>query len=127
FTEFGAQRTRRRMATPESKLSGKSAEDSAENAALRADAAEQPASEGGVESAASRPDSGQAESGPYKIHIPMYEGPLDLLLDLIRQQKMSIHDIQISEITAQYRSEEHTSELQSRFDLVCRLLLEKKK
>src|SRR5260221_5745423 len=39
---------------------------------------------------------------PYKINIPMYEGPLDLLLDLIRQQKMSIHDIQISEITAQY-------------------------
>ena len=27
----------------------------------------------------------------------------------------------------QNRSEEHTSELQSRFDLVCRLLLEKKK
>src|SRR5699024_11653487 len=27
----------------------------------------------------------------------------------------------------EYRSEEHTSELQSRFDLVCRLLLEKKK
>src|SRR5438067_5173228 len=26
----------------------------------------------------------------------------------------------------QFRSEEHTSELQSRFDLVCRLLLEKK-
>src|SRR5699024_12243522 len=28
---------------------------------------------------------------------------------------------------ARTRSEEHTSELQSRFDLVCRLLLEKKK
>src|SRR2546422_2350895 len=28
---------------------------------------------------------------------------------------------------AQYRSEEHTSELQSRLHLVCRLLLEKKK
>src|SRR5207249_10052336 len=28
---------------------------------------------------------------------------------------------------AHVRSEEHTSELQSRFDLVCRLLLEKKK
>ncbi len=38
----------------------------------------------------------------YRIHIPMYEGPLDLLLDLIKQQKMSIHDIRISEITAQY-------------------------
>src|SRR5438067_10614104 len=30
-------------------------------------------------------------------------------------------------LTASTRSEEHTSELQSRFDLVCRLLLEKKK
>jgi segregation and condensation protein A len=39
---------------------------------------------------------------PYKINIPMYEGPLDLLLDLIKQQKMSVHDIQISKITSQY-------------------------
>src|SRR5699024_5671103 len=31
------------------------------------------------------------------------------------------------QITQLLRSEEHTSELQSRFDLVCRLLLEKKK
>src|SRR5438067_7271856 len=31
------------------------------------------------------------------------------------------------EIDTSFRSEEHTSELQSRFDLVCRLLLEKKK
>src|SRR6266704_3994730 len=30
-------------------------------------------------------------------------------------------------LNAGWRSEEHTSELQSRFDLVCRLLLEKKK
>src|SRR5699024_12491194 len=33
----------------------------------------------------------------------------------------------IRQITRLYRSEEHTSELQSRFDLVCRLLIEKKK
>src|SRR5437868_13101195 len=33
---------------------------------------------------------------------------------------------QIGRRRQQYRSEEHTSELQSRFDLVCRLLLEKK-
>ena len=39
---------------------------------------------------------------PYKINIPMYEGPLDLLLDLIKNQEMSIHDIQISKITSQY-------------------------
>src|SRR5207249_10619149 len=31
-----------------------------------------------------------------------------------------------SQLGVEYRSEEHTSELQSRFDLVCRLLLEKK-
>src|SRR5207249_11649410 len=30
-------------------------------------------------------------------------------------------------VAVKFRSEEHTSELQSRFDLVCRLLLEKKK
>ena len=39
---------------------------------------------------------------PYKITIPMYEGPLDLLLDLIKKQEMNIHDIQISTITSQY-------------------------
>src|SRR5437588_9736448 len=33
----------------------------------------------------------------------------------------------ISRICAPFRSEEHTSELQSHSDLVCRLLLEKKK
>src|SRR5438067_2931053 len=32
-----------------------------------------------------------------------------------------------NQLLAKSRSEEHTSELQSRFDLVCRLLLEKKK
>src|SRR5699024_11729411 len=34
---------------------------------------------------------------------------------------------QLGDRPGQGRSEEHTSELQSRFDLVCRLLLEKKK
>src|SRR5699024_11674086 len=37
----------------------------------------------------------------------------------------SLDDLQLPWIF--FRSEEHTSELQSRFDLVCRLLLEKKK
>ena len=41
-------------------------------------------------------------ASPYKINIPMYEGPLDLLLDLIKKQEMNIHDIQISKITSQY-------------------------
>src|SRR5437868_13083336 len=33
----------------------------------------------------------------------------------------------VGRVGERHRSEEHTSELQSRFDLVCRLLLEKKK
>jgi segregation and condensation protein A len=41
-------------------------------------------------------------ASPYKINIPLYEGPLDLLLDLIKKQEMNIHDIQISKITSQY-------------------------
>src|SRR5258708_35082145 len=41
-------------------------------------------------------------AAPYKITIPMYEGPLDLLLDLIRKQVMNIHDIAIAKITSQY-------------------------
>jgi segregation and condensation protein A len=41
-------------------------------------------------------------ASPYKIHIEAYDGPLDLLLDLIRKQEMDIHDIPISKITGQY-------------------------
>ena len=51
---------------------------------------------------AARKPQPASPAAAYKVQIPLYEGPLDLLLDLIRQQKMSIHDIQISAITAQY-------------------------
>ena len=50
---------------------------------------------------------------PYKINIPMYEGPLDLLLDLIKKQEMNIHDIQISKITSQYLDYLHQLEKQN--------------
>src|SRR5438067_5745439 len=43
------------------------------------------------------------------------------------QRSYQIHSRSGSYLIAPLRSEEHTSELQSRFDLVCRLLLEKKK
>src|SRR2546428_1105345 len=39
----------------------------------------------------------------------------------------TFHDLVMGTVTFRNRSEEHTSELQSRSDLVCRLLLEKKK
>lgn len=37
-----------------------------------------------------------------KISLPLYEGPLDLLLDMIRKQKIDIYDIPIARITEQY-------------------------
>src|SRR3984957_16631411 len=40
-------------------------------------------------------------ASPYKITIPTNEGPLDLLLDLIKKQEMNIQNIQISKITSQ--------------------------
>ncbi|MCE5194824.1 MAG: segregation/condensation protein A [Nitrospiraceae bacterium] len=38
----------------------------------------------------------------YKIKIPVFEGPLDLLLHLIKENKLDIYDIPISLITGQY-------------------------
>src|SRR5699024_11639231 len=57
------------------------------------------------------------------------------LIELIEHWDVPVyaHPLEIHYITGEKsypkpdRSEEHTSELQSRFDLVCRLLLEKKK
>ena len=39
---------------------------------------------------------------PLKIKLPAYEGPLDLLLDLIQKNEMDIRDIQIAVIAQQY-------------------------
>jgi segregation and condensation protein A len=41
-------------------------------------------------------------SSPLNFHLDQYEGPLDLLLDLIRKQQIDIKDIPIAAITAQY-------------------------
>lgn len=38
----------------------------------------------------------------FTIQLQQYEGPLDLLLDLIRKQQINIYDIPIARITAQY-------------------------
>jgi segregation and condensation protein A len=41
-------------------------------------------------------------SSPLHFHLEHYDGPLDLLLDLIRKQQIDIYDIPIARITAQY-------------------------
>ena len=40
----------------------------------------------------------------YQCNLDIFEGPLDLLLHLIKEQKMDIYDIRIAEITKQYLS-----------------------
>src|SRR5207253_5211632 len=57
-------------------------------------------------------------SGVDLLHVP-YLGMAPALTDLMGEQVQVTFDVM--------RSEEHTSELQSRGHLVCRLLLEKKK
>src|SRR5699024_9423738 len=64
--------------------------------------------------------------------FPIHLAILDIMmpgmdgLEMCREIRKT-NNIPIIFLSAKTRSEEHTSELQSRFDLVCRLLLEKKK
>src|SRR3712207_7991303 len=54
-------------------------------------------------------------------------GPSGLLVEVDLLQRSDLVAVAPDHVTAAPRSEEHTSELQSRQYLVCRLLLEKKK
>ena len=48
-------------------------------------------------------DPAAASDFPFAITVgQVYDGPLDLLLDLIRKQDINIYDIPIAQITAQY-------------------------
>ncbi len=61
---------------------------------------------------------GTAESGDtepkYHVRLPMFDGPLDLLLHLIRKNEVEIYDIPIADITKQYLD---TLELMEELDL----------
>jgi segregation and condensation protein A len=51
---------------------------------------------------------------PIRVHVPAFEGPLDLLLHLIQQDEIDIRDIPIAKITRQYLE---TLELMRELDL----------
>jgi segregation and condensation protein A len=60
-----------------------------------------------VDSSASSPQLTKREENDFPFAVAVsdvYEGPLDLLLDLIRKQDIDIYDIPIAKITAQYLS-----------------------
>lgn len=59
-------------------------------------------------------------NGEYQVNIPLFEGPLDLLLHLVTKNRIDIHDIPIHLITDQYlayldRAKEFNLELGSSF------------
>src|SRR5207249_9511418 len=66
---------------------------------------------------------------PQRWREPWFGRPIDVAWE--RQGGLEVFPLPARDLTRYsgraLRSEEHTSELQSRFDLVCRLLLEKKK
>ena len=39
---------------------------------------------------------------PYPVHVPQFEGPLDLLLHLIRKDEIDLRDIPVADICRQY-------------------------
>lgn len=45
-----------------------------------------------------------AQGADYRIDLSIYNGPLDLLLYLIKEREVDIHDIPIAEITGQFLS-----------------------
>jgi segregation and condensation protein A len=51
---------------------------------------------------------------PIRVHVPAFDGPLDLLLHLIQQDEIDIRDIPIAKITRQYLE---TLELMRELDL----------
>jgi segregation and condensation protein A len=51
-----------------------------------------------------REEEPEADSSAYKITIPSFHGPLDLLLHLIRKHEIDIYDIPIVLITGQYNA-----------------------
>ena len=49
----------------------------------------------------SEPDGGVEEPSAdgYRLNLPTFEGPLDLLLHLLRHHKLDIYDIPIARVT----------------------------
>jgi len=48
------------------------------------------------------PYDGDVEANDYKVRLEIFEGPLDLLLYLIKKDEVDIHSISIERITRQY-------------------------
>ncbi len=66
------------------------------------DSAEEPAAETVPQAEAAVPGEAAEKRNPLHVKLKVYDGPLDLLLDLIKKNEMDIYDIKVAEITGQY-------------------------
>src|SRR6266513_789517 len=83
----------------------------------------------GVAMAATRALIRRGVKGLHLIALPTSSLQADLLIGAGCVETIETSAVSLGEFgpAPRFRSEEHTSELQSRFDIVCRLLLEKQK
>jgi segregation and condensation protein A len=56
------------------------------------------------------PLNDEDESNAYKVTVPAFQGPLDLLLHLIKKNEIDIYDIPIARITSEYNQYLETME-----------------
>src|SRR5690606_41041208 len=77
---------------------------------------------------AARTRAGAAATAEFGADVAARAAEFDAVLAAApRPENFALQGVDPLGVTAEQRSEEHTSELQSRENLVCRLLLEKKK
>ncbi len=87
---------------------------------------ENPAETGLLDETAPPPDAEVPEG--YQVRLEIFEGPLDLLLFLIRKKKIDIHDIPIAVITRDYldyleRKDEINLDREAEFLFIAALLI----
>ena len=71
----------------------------------------------------------EAPNETYRIHLPQFEGPFDLLLFFIERDELDIHDIPIASITNDFLDyvrtmQEMNIELAAEFILVASTLMQ---
>jgi segregation and condensation protein A len=59
----------------------------------------------------------------YQVHIPIYEGPLDLLLDLIERAELDITSVSLAMVTDQYLAYMHSLEQANADDISAFLII----
>src|SRR5512135_3152953 len=78
-----------------------------------------------ADEASAAPPAAEAAADGYQVRLDVFEGPLDLLLFLIRKKKIDIHDIPIAAITRDYleRKTEINLDREAEFVFVAALLI----